>query len=260
MSRLASLTPAATPSRARGTSQSPAPSPSASTPRTPRSGTPSRQTETTYHRMTKLIITELKSLFKTWDEVSLVDGVKAGKGCIDEATEMDNILALQEGDERPSVTPHLEKLYDSRIAMEAAVSKMEKALAKLVLLLEQAEKVFFDAYRTQGAEFVLQEPLWLSWTLEHFVNSLPPLLTAHNTQLILLTALSRTMVDPKTSFDDAKLALERWRDLSIRGERWNIVRDWEELVDLELTGAGEAEADEEDDAERGTKKSKKKKK
>jgi hypothetical protein len=154
----------------------------------------------------------------------------------------------------------------------------EKALAKLVLLLEQAEKVFFDAYRTQGAEFVLQEPLWLSWTLEHFgastylspchtaakadstVNSLPPLLTAHNTQLILLTALSRTMVDPKTSFDDAKLALERWRDLSIRGERWNIVRDWEELVDLEVTGAGEAEADEEDDAERGTKKSKKKKK
>jgi hypothetical protein len=39
--------------------------------------------------MTKLIITELKSLFKTWDEVSLVDGVKAGKGCIDEATEME---------------------------------------------------------------------------------------------------------------------------------------------------------------------------
>jgi hypothetical protein len=41
-----------------------------------------------------------------------------------------NILALQEGDERPSVTPHLEKLYDSRIAMEAAVSKMVRVLCK----------------------------------------------------------------------------------------------------------------------------------
>ncbi len=39
--------------------------------------------------MLKLIIAELKGLFKTWDEISLVDGVKAGKGCIDEATEME---------------------------------------------------------------------------------------------------------------------------------------------------------------------------
>lgn len=89
MSRLASLTPAGTPQRGRDVSQSPAPSPAGGTPRTPRAGTPSRQIETTHHRMLKLIIAELKGLFKTWDEISLVDGVKAGKGCIDEATEME---------------------------------------------------------------------------------------------------------------------------------------------------------------------------
>lgn len=87
MSRLASLTPSGTPSRSRTGSQSPAPSPSASTPGTPRANT--RQIETTHHRMVKLIISELKSLFKTWDELVLVDGMKAGKGCIDEATEME---------------------------------------------------------------------------------------------------------------------------------------------------------------------------
>jgi hypothetical protein len=40
------------------------------------------------------------------------------------------------------------------------------------MLLEQAEKVFFEAYRLQGWEFVLEEPLWLSWTLEHFGKAL----------------------------------------------------------------------------------------
>ena len=28
--------------------------------------------------------------------------------------------------------------------------------------------MFFDACRTHGIEFAQQEPLWLSWSLEHF--------------------------------------------------------------------------------------------
>jgi hypothetical protein len=93
--------------------------------------------------MIKLVIGELKSGFKTWDELVLIDGVKAGKGCIDAGTEMEwvwwwcwggnvadrsNILALEEGDERPSVVVHLEKLYDSRLAMEAVFSKLVSLL------------------------------------------------------------------------------------------------------------------------------------
>jgi hypothetical protein len=41
-------------------------------------------------------------------------------------------------------------------------------LAKLAGLIEQAEKVFFDACRTQSWDFVLSDPMWLSWTLENF--------------------------------------------------------------------------------------------
>lgn len=92
MSRLASLTP----SRSAQPSPSPSPAPS----RSSRSSTPtpaapvvalakSRYEETTYHRMIKLLIGEFRILLKTWDEVVLVDGLKAGKGCIDEATEME---------------------------------------------------------------------------------------------------------------------------------------------------------------------------
>ena len=44
----------------------------------------------------------------------------------------------------------------------------DKAITKMGMLLEQAEKIYFEAYRLQGWEFVLEEPLWLSWTLERF--------------------------------------------------------------------------------------------
>lgn len=88
MSRLASLTPSGTPSRPQ-TPRSPTSSPAPSSPRTPRAGTPARNVETTHHRMIKLVISEFKSVFKTWDELVLIDGVKAGKGCIDAGTEME---------------------------------------------------------------------------------------------------------------------------------------------------------------------------
>ena len=71
-----------------------------------------------------------------------------------------------------------------------------------------------------------------------------------------LTSLATTITDPATSFDDAKLALERWRDYAVRGKRWDAVREWEELVELELSGGGviDEEEEEEVDRKRGKKK------
>ena len=79
MSRLASLS---TPQRSRA-SPSPSPSPA------PAPASPSRQTETTHHRMLKLVLAEVRNVLSTWDEILLVDGMRVGKGCIDEATEME---------------------------------------------------------------------------------------------------------------------------------------------------------------------------
>lgn len=39
---------------------------------------------------------------------------------------------------------------------------------KLCGLIEQAEKILFEACRVQGYDFVLSTPLWMSWTLEAF--------------------------------------------------------------------------------------------
>ena len=51
-----------------------------------------------------------------WSESSLL-GYWHGADC-------SNILALPEGDERPSVVMHLEKYYDSKSAMDAVMSKL----------------------------------------------------------------------------------------------------------------------------------------
>lgn len=153
------------------------------------------------------------------------------------------------------------------------------------MLIEHAEKLLFEAYRTMAYDFVFTEPLWLTWTMERFsestclciplrphtdvsrmiisifpvylvasdpslfrpvprkmggyiklipVNSLPPLMHQHNLHLHTLRLLSSTILDPSTPFEKAKRALERWLALSRGGERWEAVREWEELVGLEM--------------------------
>lgn len=77
------------------------------------------------------------------------------------------------------------------------------------------------------------------------VDSLPPLVTLHNHHLTTLTSLSTIILAPETSFDLAKLTLERWRDLSMGGDRWESVREWEELIELEMTFGGAEVAEEE---------------
>lgn len=186
-------------------------------------------------------------LFKTWDEVVLVDGLKAGKGCIDEATEMDNIIQMEETEARPSVLKHYTKLQQNRAALDGVLVKLDKLLLKLNMLIDQAEKIYFEAFTKLGWEFVAEEPLWLTWTLQYFINSLPRLFTVHNQHLATLTGLAEELKSSETSFDDARLTLEAWRDFGYGGERYHLVREWEELVEIETTMGQEVDEDENED-------------
>lgn len=75
------------------------------------------------------------------------------------------------------------------------------------------------------------------------MNSIPLLITLHSHHLVALTSLSRTILDPDTTFEDAKLSLERWCDLSMGGDRCRGVKEWEELVDLEMSAGGDDDSD-----------------
>ena len=50
--------------------------------------------------MLKLVVTEVRNLIKNWDELVLIDGLKAGKSCIDEATEMEHVFTASKLGER----------------------------------------------------------------------------------------------------------------------------------------------------------------
>ncbi|WWD09206.1 hypothetical protein V865_007328 [Kwoniella europaea PYCC6329] len=236
MSRLDSLTPSKSRSRA-----SPSPSPS------PGPGSPAKITETTHHRMLKLVLSEVRKIIRTWDELVIMDGFKACKGVIDEGTEMDNILAVEDKPERPEINGHLDCWYSYRQSLESTLKKLDNNLYKLSALTDQAEKIFFEAYKREGQDFVFVEPLWFTWTLEKFVNSLSPIISLHTSHLASLTSLSHIILDPNTSFDDAKLTLEAWRDIATGGERWEGVREWEELVEVELAGGRDEGDDDEDE-------------
>lgn len=93
--------------------------------------------------MLKLLIAELKSLFRTWDELVGMDGLKAGQAIVNAQTTMEcvflcsmffatasptdrdsNIIGIEEGPERESVGGHLVNLVDQRAALASTVAKL----------------------------------------------------------------------------------------------------------------------------------------
>ena len=50
---------------------------------------PSRLTESTFHRKTRTLLRELRSVTETWDELVLIDGLKAAKELVDTRTDLE---------------------------------------------------------------------------------------------------------------------------------------------------------------------------
>lgn len=59
-------------------------------PTTPKS--PARPTESTYHRKLRACLLELRGITETWDDLVLVDGLKAAKSLVDTRTELEYAL------------------------------------------------------------------------------------------------------------------------------------------------------------------------
>ena len=78
MSRLASFRGPSTPSSS--PAQFKPPNPPAS---------PSRQTESTFHRKIRTFLQELRSITETWDDLVLIDGLKAARDLVDARTELE---------------------------------------------------------------------------------------------------------------------------------------------------------------------------
>jgi hypothetical protein len=62
---------------------------SASGPGSPRS--PSKPIESTYHRKLRSLLYDIRNACETWDQLVLVDGLKAAKGLVDARTELEYV-------------------------------------------------------------------------------------------------------------------------------------------------------------------------
>lgn len=50
---------------------------------------PSRRTESTFHRKTRTLLQELRSITETWDHLVLIDGLKAARELVDTRTDLE---------------------------------------------------------------------------------------------------------------------------------------------------------------------------
>lgn len=50
---------------------------------------PSRLAESTYHRKIRTLLQELRTITETWDDLVLLDGLKAAKSLVDTRTDLE---------------------------------------------------------------------------------------------------------------------------------------------------------------------------
>ncbi|KAL6309024.1 hypothetical protein BKA93DRAFT_724153 [Sparassis latifolia] len=196
---------------------------------------PSRLSESTYHRKLRSLLQELRAVTETWDDIVLVDGLKAAKTLVDARTELDNDLAALPAGTRPAyriVQPRLE-LMEGRIAdLDAVIVKLKKQFAKMNNLVDSIEAILFEAHKVKGWEWV-QDPLWVTWSLEKFVSSVPEILIPYHRSLEMHIELVDTLRSHDVTFEASRYAIAQWvAQPHLEEGSWDA--QWEDLCAAEI--------------------------
>ncbi|KAK7440203.1 hypothetical protein VKT23_017145 [Stygiomarasmius scandens] len=196
---------------------------------------PSRPTESTYHRKTRTLLQELRALTETWDDLVLMDGLKAAKGLVDTRTDLDNALSITPNQLPRShiVGPKLD-IMETRIAeLDAVVTKLERQFRKMCSVIENLEALVIDAHKNKGPTWVQQEPLWVTWSLEKFATSISEILVSYHRSLENHRVLVDTLRCHSVSFEDSRDALSNWAQQSwLEDSGWDA--KWEDICAIEV--------------------------
>ncbi|KII88725.1 hypothetical protein PLICRDRAFT_176275 [Plicaturopsis crispa FD-325 SS-3] len=228
MSRLSSFRGPSTPSA----------SPVKHPPTSPSNST-SRLAESTYHRKVRSLLQELRATAQTWDDIVLVDGLKAARGLVDTRTDLENALALVPAGTLPRtrlVTPKLaimEKRIEELDGVLVKLGGQQKQFRKMNAAVENMESLLCDAHKVKGWQWVYEEPLWTTWPLEKFVSTIPDLLIPYHRSLHMHIALVDTLRPHNVSFQDSREAIAKWVDQPCLEENGWDAR-WEELCAVEV--------------------------
>ncbi|KAI0340481.1 hypothetical protein BDW22DRAFT_374615 [Trametopsis cervina] len=216
---------------------SPAPSPSKAkqvqSPSAPAS--PLRSTESTYHRKLRTLLQELNTVADNWDDIVLVNGLKAAKSLVDTRTDLDNALSIIPGGSQPKyrlVEPKLTEM-ETRIAqLDVVIEKLRKQFYRMNLIVDNIENLLFDALKTKGLQFV-QEPLWVTWSLEKFATTIPEILVPYHRSLEMHKDIVETLRSHSVSFEASREAIANWvAQPHLEEGSWDA--QWEPLCEIEI--------------------------
>ncbi|GLB35127.1 hypothetical protein LshimejAT787_0206920 [Lyophyllum shimeji] len=198
-------------------------------------GSPSRPTESTYHRKTRTLLQELRSIAETWDDLVLVDGLRAAKNLVDARTDLDNEIALiPDRQPRSAIVGHKLDLMDKYLAdLDAVITKLQKQFRRMNAAIENLETLLFEAHKTKGWQWAQEEPLWVTWPLERFVSSVPALLVPYHRSLNLHIELVNKLRTHSISFEDSRTVISKWvQQPWLEEEGWDA--KWEDVCATEV--------------------------
>ncbi|OJA18507.1 hypothetical protein AZE42_08722 [Rhizopogon vesiculosus] len=197
---------------------------------------PSRASDASIHRKFRTLLHELRSIANTWDDIVLVDGLKAARTLVDSRTELDNALAMVPADTQPGsvmVAPKLDVMDRCITQLVSVLAKLTKSLQRMSTVLDNMDALMFEAEKLKGFQWCHEEPLWTSWPIEKFVLSLSGLTTPYYRSLALHKELVDTLRSHTVSFEESRIAISQWVEQPhLRDEGWDA--KWEDLCEVEV--------------------------
>ncbi|KAJ6547101.1 hypothetical protein B0H19DRAFT_253191 [Mycena capillaripes] len=123
---------------------------------------------------------------------------------------------------------------EKRIAeLDAVTAKLRKQFRRMNAAIDGLDTLLIEAHKAKGWHWVSEEPLWVTWSLEKFVSSIPNLLIPYHRSLDTHLELVDILRSHSVSFEDARDALAKWAEQSwLEDDGWEAV--WEDLCAVEV--------------------------
>lgn len=196
---------------------------------------PSRSTELPHHRTLRSQLLELRNIAYEWDERVSGQGLKAASSLIDARTELDNELALLPTGKQPTYPIVLEKLRFMETCIEdlhEVVRRLEKLFLKMSKIIRNLEQLLYEVHKTKGWKFV-EEPLWVTWSLEKFVTKLPYILKPYRRSLEMHVDLAEQLRPHDVTFDESRQIIALWQaQPHLAQGGWDAI--WEDICTVEV--------------------------
>ncbi|EIW60524.1 uncharacterized protein TRAVEDRAFT_57745 [Trametes versicolor FP-101664 SS1] len=196
---------------------------------------PSRYSELPHHRTLRSQLLELRNVAYEWDERVSGQGLKAASSLVDARTELDNELAVLSDGKQPAYPIVLEKLRFMETCIEdlhEVIKRLDKLFQKMVKIIKSLEVLLHEVHKTKGWRFV-EEPLWVTWSLEKFVTKLPYILKPYRRSLETHIDLVEQLRPHDVTFEESRQIIALWQaqpHLALGG--WDAV--WEDICAVEV--------------------------